>query len=161
MQGDKSMAYCKALDLAQYVATKYKNKYKAEISSLKLQKSLYFLFAYWGGFVRKGKGKTTELKETLKEKLFDDKIQAWTYGPVVPNVYHAGTINSASDIVLHTDIKEFVDGLCDEMFEISDFKLVEIAHRDKCWQDHYDDNEEFHNNEIPKEEIISEYALKI
>ena len=42
-------------ELANYIAYKYKEKMGTNISPLKLQKSLYFCFAYWGGFVRKGK----------------------------------------------------------------------------------------------------------
>ena len=47
-----------AKELASYIKYKYSilpNKISQEISPLKLQKSLYFCFAYWGGFVRKGK----------------------------------------------------------------------------------------------------------
>lgn len=159
--------YCDAVDLAYYVANRYYAKYQEEISSLKLQKSLYFLFAYWGGFVEKGNGKKTELKNVFKPYLFPNKLEAWTYGPVVPEVYkkteNIKFISSMipNDFELHKDIKEFVHGLCDEMFEVSDFKLVEIAHGDRCWNNHYDDSADRHNEEIPKDEIIREYVSKI
>lgn len=164
--GDNN-SYCDAIDLAYYVADRYYDKYHKAISNIKLQKALYFLFAYWGGFVRKGVGKATELNVKYRPYLFSNKIEAWVYGPVIPEVYKQRSdikfvsAEIPNDIELDSDIKEFVDGLCDEMFEVSDFKLVEIAHQDECWKRHYNDNQEWHNEEIPKEEIIEEYVPKI
>ena len=45
------------------------------ITNLKLQKVLYFAQAYYLG--------------RFDRPLFDDDIEAWQYGPVVPAVYHA------------------------------------------------------------------------
>lgn len=46
------------------------------ITNIKLQKLLYYCYAWY-------------LVETNnKEKLFNDQIEAWQYGPVVPNAYH-------------------------------------------------------------------------
>lgn len=47
------------------------------ITNIKLQKLLYYCFAWYAVAVEN------------KEKLFSDSIEAWQYGPVVPNVYHA------------------------------------------------------------------------
>ena len=158
--------YCDALNLAYYVADRYYGKYKEEISSLKLQKSLYFLFAYWGGFVEKGNGKKTELKNAYKPYLFYNRIEAWTYGPVVPEVYketeHIKLISSniPSGVELCKDIKQFVNGLCDEMFEVSDFKLVDLSHSDNCWKKSFVEEDERHNREILKEDIIDEYSKR-
>ena len=155
-------SYCTAQSLAKYVSDKYQKDYSEKISSIKLQKSLYFLFAYWGGFVRKGKNKQTELQTSLNEYLFDNKIEAWTYGPVVPDVYHLND-NFKETPIFNPErtVKEFIDGLCDDMFKVSDFKLVEIAHNDECWKRNYKDTDKTHKREIPKEEIIKEYASKI
>lgn len=38
-------------DLVNYIINQYKQKTSADISPLKLQKSLYLLFAMWGGNV--------------------------------------------------------------------------------------------------------------
>ena len=70
------------LELANYIAYKHKEKKGIDISPLKLQKSLYFLFAYWGGFVRKGKQNPeyTEIDLTdFDEYLFDEEFEAWLY----------------------------------------------------------------------------------
>lgn len=156
-----------AVDLASYIKYKYcnlDNRISDEISPLKLQKSLYFCFAYWGGFVRKGKNKKSELRIDYSEYLFDDKIEAWVYGPVIPNVYHNNNItpDEKKDMFVGKEyVKEFIDGILNDVLNVSDFKLVEASHQDKCWKNNFKKLEIFHNNEIPKEEIIKEYANQI
>ena len=59
----------KADDVAKYIIL-----HEKDIDNLKLQKLLYYCQA-------------VNLVLT-KTPLFDDKIQAWLYGPVVPNIYH-------------------------------------------------------------------------
>lgn len=61
-----------AIDIARYVVN-YSWKINKPISNLKLQKLLYFI---QGNFLR-----------NLNKPCFDDEIEAWNYGPVVPNVY--------------------------------------------------------------------------
>jgi len=163
-------AYFKALDLAEYINHKHREKYDGrDISNIKLQKSLYFLFAYWGGFARKSQLGKSEITID-KELLFDDEIQAWVYGPVLPNVYnHYKSNNFKSGIELQKIISEvessgivaeFINDLLSELFDISDFKLVDLAHADNAWKKHFKSNANYHNDEIPKEEIISEYATR-
>ncbi len=43
------------------------------VTNLKLQKILYFMWIDW--------------YRTRQEPLFDNEIQAWHYGPVIPDVY--------------------------------------------------------------------------
>ena len=61
-----------ALDLSKYIVTKCIND-DHPISNLQLQKILYYI-----------------QKEFLKsnEIAFSDNIEAWQFGPVVPNVYY-------------------------------------------------------------------------
>lgn len=61
----------KVLDIAYYlIALSNENNFK--ITNLKLQKMLYFI-----------------QREEIKQGriAFDDKIEAWQYGPVIPEVY--------------------------------------------------------------------------
>lgn len=165
-----------AIKLALYIRKKYleyeKNPNKRQISPIKLQKALYFLFAYWGQYILKNKENTNSVEvdySTFNECLFNDDIEAWTYGPVVPNVFHAeknGTLDvlesSYNDEYLEDDIvkKEFIDYLLPQLFDISDFGLVDLSHQDECWKKHYNENEDRHNQVIPKDEIINEYYNK-
>lgn len=162
-----------AIKLALYIRKKYLeykgNIDKRIISPIKLQKSLYFLFAYWGQFIRSNKENQDSVEISyadLNEILFDDRIEAWTYGPVVPNVFIAEKNDwldrDIEDDYLKNEIvkKEFIDNLLEQLFEIDDFGLVNISHQDECWRKHYIESDERHSREIPKEEIIDEYSRK-
>jgi len=163
-------AYFNALDLACYIADKHVTKYGRPISNIKLQKSLYFLFAYWGGFVNKSKvaNKTVEQELNYKPYLFDNRIEAWTYGPVVVDVFKefAGYCNpqriAQSQAIIGNEIhvKEFIDDLLDDLLPLSDFRLIDLSHKDNCWINNYDELEEYHSTEIPKDIIINEYTAK-
>lgn len=163
-----------AIKLALYIKEKYleypENKNKIEISPIKLQKSLYFLFAYWGQYIKKNQENSNSVEvdySTYDKYLFNDNIEAWTYGPVVPVVFRAEKEHLLDNKKVEEDYlkedyvkKEFIDFLLPQLFAISDFGLVDLSHQDECWKNHYDENEEMHNNVIPKDEIIDEYYNK-
>ncbi len=163
-----------AINLALYIRKKYleydKNTNKRIISPIKLQKSLYFLFAYWGQYIRKNKENQDSVEvnySNYNEFLFNDRIEAWTYGPVIPNVFTAEKVGLLEDMksvenYLEDDFvkKEFIDNLLKQLFEIDDFGLVRISHEDECWKKYYIESDEKHDREIPKEEIIDEYSSK-
>lgn len=157
-----------AKDLAEYIRYKYFEKKKREISPIKLQKSLYFLFAYWGGMIRKSTNNPDYVEEDLStenEILYDNEIQAWVYGPVVPDVYRSNKSSTkydeSKDIFKGNKfLEETINSILQDIFDVPDFKLVSISHEDKCWQDSFDENVTCHNNEIEKESIIKEYASR-
>lgn len=157
-----------ARKLAGYIAYKYKEENNTEISPIKLQKALYFLFAFWGGIIRKSKENPKYVEEDLSsqnEILFDNAIEAWVYGPVVPDVYKEKDIEkyySAGEDIFNnnTFLHETIDSILSDAFSIADFKLVSISHEDECWKKNFDPTEDFHNNEIDKEDIITEYAKR-
>lgn len=62
------------LNIARYIVN-YSNEKKYNISNLSLQKLLYFVQAYYLAFT------------PLHKPCFDDEIEAWDFGPVVPRVY--------------------------------------------------------------------------
>ena len=150
-----------AKELACYITDYYNEKFSKVISPIKLQKSLYFCFAYWGGFVRKSKLADTEITIDKSEWLFEENIEAWVYGPVVPDVYHDNNLMSNRNDNLfdnNEDVKDFINGVLDDILNVSDFKLVEVSHSDNCWKKNFDPNSERHNIVIDKEDIITEYA---
>lgn len=59
------------------------------VTNLKLQKILYFLWIDWYG-------KTGEY-------LFDDRVEAWYHGPIVPDVYYRYRTFIADPIVTRTE----------------------------------------------------------
>lgn len=118
------MAYS-ALDVAKYVIN-YEHSQGREVSNLRLQKLLYFIQAL-------------VLVET-DGPCFLDEMQAWEYGPVVPNVYHIFKIFGSLDIREKEEaplIEEKIAGYIKEMIDFcKDFptsQLVEITHKQDPW----------------------------
>ena len=62
-----------ALDVANALIAK-SHSVSSPISHMKLQKLVYFAFGWYGAIT--------------KQNLFEDEIQAWKFGPVVPDLYH-------------------------------------------------------------------------
>ena len=158
----------KANDLAKYINYKYleiPNRVTREISPLKLQKSLYFCFAYWGSFVYCGEKNETELNLDFSKYLFSEPIEAWVYGPVVPEVYRSKEyLEKCNPVEIFKGkeyIRDFIDGILKDVLLVSDFRLVEISHQDKCWQNNFNPSDLRHDKEIDKDEIIREYAREI
>ncbi len=159
-----------ARTLACYIINQYSifTNHTKEISNIKLQKALYFLLAYWGGFIRKGKMNNSEEIIDVNEILFSNEVQAWVYGPVVPDVFHAqkdGTLKqyeeNLNEVFDSTPmLEETINSLLNDVFAVADFKLVSTSHEDKSWLNHFEMESQFHNEIMPQEEIISEYALR-
>ena len=95
-------------------------------TATKLQKTLYFLFAYWGQYIKKNKENSNSVEvdySKYNEYLFDDDIEAWTYGPVVPSVFYAERMKffdvneKLIEGYLEDDIvkKEFIDYLLPQL----------------------------------------------
>lgn len=154
-----------AKELAAYISKKFYSDQGKNISPVRLQKLLYFCFAYWGGFVRKGKNQENVEINTndFNEYLFDEKIEAWVYGPVVPDVYFEQNLDKYyKDNLFKEDSaeKQMIDNVIEDSYQVNDFKLVELSHRDNSWKYNFDIDEQFHNNEIGKEQIVEEYAKR-
>lgn len=163
-------------DLTNYVINQHRQMTSIDISPLKLQKSLYLLFAMWGGNaaiinedIDKGQG-TIELTDKVPTLLFDANFEAWKYGPVDVDVYdrykengYQGDIQSLTDLTTVSQdflniSMPFIDSVLEQVFEINDFSLVSITQDDKVWESPYEDNEDLSMN---NEDIIHEYKVKL
>lgn len=123
------MAY-NALDIAKKILAKASSSDSDElISNMKLQKLLYyqqgFHLAYFG------------------TPLFDEDIEAWMYGPVVPSVYNHFKDNDnkgieylGDDIISLTLDKE--EALFNEVYRVygkfSAIGLMEMTHNEMPWK---------------------------
>lgn len=111
----------KALKIAYYLIALAGEK-GFSMTNLKLQKMLYFI-----------------QREEIKNGrvAFEDRIEAWQYGPVIPNVYYrfAGygpvsiifDINSR-DIEIQNDTKISADKIFDEYIEQNVWNMVDETH---------------------------------
>ena len=167
-------------ELVRYIICKYKKSKPelAEISPIKLQKSLYFLFAMWGGKVSSAQNdghietEDATIYARFHRYLFDAKFEAWKFGPVDKEVWkkyrdnvYDSCFNDCNELSLHfnTDNKfeentasEYIDGLLQRIFITSDFGLVDLSHEDECWKRAYKSEDPRMNNDI----IIREYATR-
>lgn len=139
------------LDVARYIIW-YCKEQGYTISNLKLQKILYFVQA--------------EFLVSRGEPCFYEEIEAWDFGPVIPEVYHEFKIYGSSAIprseaknsnilILNRD-KCMIDDMVDECANYSASYLVEVTHNQDPWNDVY---EKYCNNIISKESI-KEYFEK-
>ena len=150
------------LDVCRYIIN-YSNEKDYGISNLKLQKLLYFVQAYFLCF------------SPQKQPCFEEKIEAWDFGPVVPKAYHeykhygSGNIPEITsyfenvnnsfwrihrktfnkDCILDSD-KQLIDQVVDKFAYNSAIELVELTHDQSPWKDAYVPHE---NKEITIESI--------
>lgn len=141
------------------------------ISPLRLQKTLYFLFAYYGasyGQLSKSKEYEVTKNESLNlpEYLFDAQFEAWQYGPVIRDVYMSNKYSieyndinfsmsnfEIEDKTMQQEITEYLREIIKSTLKISDFGLVERSHEDKEWKNNITQQEIMNNDLIIKEYI--------
>lgn len=158
-----------ALDLAKYLNWLHNQKKNCNISPLKLQKTLFFLFGEWGAFISQSDSKKNGDWSNLNKYnkyLFREDIEAWLYGPVVRDVYHKfnNEMISEDEIFFTEEEKyagDFIKDLTSELFNLSDFRLVELSHQMNCWKDNFDEREYPHENIIDKDTIINEFLFQL
>lgn len=129
------MSY-KVLDVCQYVIN-YSNEKDYGISNLKLQKILYFIQAYF-------------LISKPSRCCFEDRIEAWDFGPVVPKAYRKYKQFGSSDIPRVIDFentnndsyitnedKNLINTVIDKFADFSATDLVGLTHNQSPWIDAY------------------------
>ena len=119
----------KAVELSKYIVTKCLSD-DCPISNLQLQKILYYI-----------------QKNFLKHRriAFADDIEAWQFGPVVPNVYYkfcgygAMPITSSYDnSVIDLSDAKIIDKIVDEKKSLDPWDLVADTHKeDGAWAQIY------------------------
>lgn len=144
-------------DLVQHLLYKFN-----ELSPLKLQKGLYFLFAFYSGnYQNSEEDGVSESNYEYPKYLFDANFEAWTYGPVIREVYSK---NKAEQYIpteydfgvspVDKEIKNFIDDVFEMILEKSDFALVDRSHEDKVWKDAISKGK---SSIMLKEDIANEY----
>jgi len=121
------------------------------ISNLKLQKLVYYAQGFFSAI--------------FDSPLFDENIEAWTHGPVVPSLYRSYKEHGASRIALPGEFdkssltKEEFE-LIEEVFEVfgqySAWKLRNMTHEEDPWINHEDQADV-----IPFDEIKNYFKKRI
>ncbi len=144
----KCIAKYKALDIARYVIN-YSWYIEKPVSNLKLQKLLYFIQAC---FLDASDG---------REKCFEEKIYAWDFGPVVPEVYRefkifgsntipyideyiylddglwSSEVRKFNDDFLNVNDKGLINGMVQHFKNFSASDLVTLTHKQSPWINSY------------------------
>ncbi len=117
-----------ALDIARYVID-YSWDNKNTVSNLRVQKILYFVQA--------------EFLVSKNSACFNDEIQAWSLGPVVPSVYHEYKIFGNSPIPsrgtngqyysIDESDKKIIEDIVNQCNEHTTATLVNITHNQTPW----------------------------
>lgn len=129
-----------AIDVAEYVLWYCEKVLDKPITNLKLQKILYYI---QGEYLAK-----------YKEPLFDNDIEAWAYGPVVPDVYYeykkyiSGPIKGVNP--LNKDLftkkeKSLIRSIVKRNYTKNVWSLVQETHQESPWKNNY---EKGFNNDI-------------
>ena len=140
-----------ALSVAHYIIN-YCNEQGRGISNLKLQKILYFVQAEF-------------LVSTPNNRpCFKDRIEAWDFGPVIPNVYHQYKFFGSSIIPsgindalapyfeeISLDDQVMIDSIVDNASRYTTSQLVQITHNQAPWKNAY---RRGFNNEITNKAIL-------
>ncbi|MBF1201146.1 MAG: hypothetical protein HXM14_02950 [Fusobacterium periodonticum] len=152
------------ITFADYLTIRYKEQYREDISILKMNKVLYFCFAYYGAYARAGKNnkENTELEisEDVKEYLFNVEFKAGIYGPyieILPQYQNRYLIQGTCIEDIYTsEVLKYLDPLIRDLFKANEFDLMDISKKDEEYQRAKNNNYGIMNNE----NIIDEYCKK-
>ena len=135
-------------DLANHLFYK-----EPDMGPLRLQITLYFLFAFYIG--------TYQNQNDYPKCLFDADFEAWHHGPTIKQVHlnlKEGKYTPREFVFenheIDQEISRFINDLFDEIMNRSDFSLVDRLHEDTTWRKAMD-NGKF--SIMSKEHIASEY----
>lgn len=121
------MTKYKAIDIANWLIFK-SSQYGDLITHLKVQKLLYYSEAW--------------VQAILNKELFQESIQAWSHGPVVPEVFHAFKSNQwnslpvpsqDSIITIDEDYEDVLNQVFDTYADIPAKTLELMTHNDAPW----------------------------
>ena len=128
------MLYCKcdALDVAEYILWYCENELNKPINNFRLQNTLYYI---QGEYLR-----------AYGKPLFDNDMEAWTYGVVVPDVYYYYNNFICDNIVgitrLHEDSLDSKDlkiihYILNKTLDVNIWKIVEKMQQEDPWKYNY------------------------
>ncbi|MCC5907519.1 MAG: DUF4065 domain-containing protein [Balneolaceae bacterium] len=126
--------------LAQYIAAKYPN----EVSPMKLQKLIYYCYAW---------------QLVAGSKKFDAAFEAWTHGPVEPEIYkeYKDFGRKPVSVLKAPDLNEpLLDFIMDSYAVYSAIELSKTTHFESPWKKFKDTGEV-----IPDEELIAYYSQQV
>lgn len=143
-------------DAVEYVFSKLDNP-----TPIKLQKALYFVWAFYAATYGNMNSDNSENKDSgisYPNFLFEPNFEAWQYGPVDPDVWKNNSNDEyeSTDVLcnprdfidiknksvyaesVYKDIFSFIDDMISQVNSVNDFGLVNRSHEDSAWKDVWD-----------------------
>lgn len=109
-------------------------------SAIRLHKSLYFLFAYYGATYGQITPENSESDKTYPAMLFDETFEAWAYGPVISR-FVGHTMHSFDETTTlialqdeYPDVFAFIDEILTDLDELCDWSLIDRSRQDLVWK---------------------------
>jgi len=128
-------------NIAKYI---YDKGYATD--NIKLNKLMYISFGFYGA--------------TNKEYLFEEVIEAWEYGPVIPDVYYAyknNEIHMRPLVAIPEKMRIIIDQVLSVYGNKAPFLLVELTLQENTpWSNVFEKGKK--HIEIPKIDIIDYYT---
>lgn len=121
------------------------------ISNLKLQKLVYYAQGFFCAL--------------HDRPIFEDRIEAWTHGPVVPELYHLFKDNGSNPITLEPffdmqslveEEAELVGDVYEAFGQFSAWRLRDMTHEESPWMNHKDVA-----GVIPQEELAEYFKTRL
>jgi uncharacterized phage-associated protein len=142
-----------AKDVADYFLAKTKNDDDEKITNLKLQKLLYYAQGFHLAL--------------FNEELYPENIEAWTHGPVCPEIYHefkkygsniipCDDCEKDFDKIFSKEQMELLDEVYDVFGQFSAWKLRDMTHEEPTWINNKDSA-----SEITKKEMEEYFKTRI
>lgn len=168
MEINKKYIFNNKDDLVNYLL------YKLDLpSQLKIQKTLYLLFGFYGATYGKliNEDNNSELDSTnYTHFLFEPNFKAWKYGPVDYDVYINFKKEKYKELksienILNEDLTEvekrniitFIKNIINQTDGIDDYTLMDRTREDKVWSDSYNNKEKNMNPYLIIDEYYSKY----
>ncbi|CAM8505744.1 TPA: Panacea domain-containing protein [Morganella morganii] len=141
-------------DVADYFLSRCDDESGDTISNMKLQKLVYY-----------AQGFSLAL---LGHPLFENKIEAWMHGPVVPDLYHQYKSHgncalpapeSVDESKFSEDELDLLNEVWDVFGQFSAWKLRNMTHEESPWKGNY--VEGVGGSEIPLEDMAEYFATRV
>ena len=138
-----------AIDVAHYLLSLDAQNDGEGLSNLKLQKLCYYAQGFYLALFDK--------------PLFDEEIEAWAHGPVVPEVYHLFKVYGKAPIpvpdypcILTAEQQGLIDEVYDVFGQYTAWKLRNMTHEEPTWNNH-----ELAAETIPQYEMQEYFKTRI
>lgn len=108
---------------------------KSSLSPKKLQKLLYYAYCWVLALLN-------ERPDNINIRLFNERIEAWVHGPVIPSVYHTYKSYGGANIpricdfeeaIIPDDILDILNQVWDVYGHYSGNQLEAISHQETPW----------------------------